>query len=198
MRRSALVSILVGWERLWCFSTCVCVPCENKHWVTGWEHVHAETRFNLRTRTGLDWVRLCVCVRVLYTSAFSESIRPFAPSANIWECDNCRECENIYFLPDGWDLKGETLSDVLQMHDLFVTMKSEGMGKGKDSWRVFLKNTWTSECGWRLHSSNWNGTSRKDDRPRQNCAFICILHSQSVTLQFTWLLCSELFWCYKR
>lgn len=35
----------------------------------------------------------CVCVSD--TSVFSESIRPCALLTNIWECDNCRECENI-------------------------------------------------------------------------------------------------------
>lgn len=55
----------------------------------------SEARVNQRTRVGQRLAAVCIWVCAHNTSVFSESIRPLALLTNIWERDNCRECENI-------------------------------------------------------------------------------------------------------
>lgn len=107
-----------------------------------------------------DWTEcVFVCARVRHTLAFSESIRPFALSANIWECDNCRECENILCtgrLRFGSRNPPGCFTNAWPFCDHGVG----GDQRGKDN-RCVLS---MSECGWRLESSGWKGMSRKDDQ----------------------------------
>lgn len=59
----------------------------------------------------------------------------------------------IYCPPDGCELKVETLADVSRMHDLSVTMESEGTGEGKIADVCFPEERLNKcECGRRLES----------------------------------------------
>lgn len=142
-----------------------------------------------------DWTEcVFVCARVRHTSAFLESIRPFAPSANIWECDNCRECENIL-------CTGRLRLGSGNPHGCFTNTWPfcdhgvRGDRQGKDSWRVFFF-FWRTfqqvsvDGGWKA-AADREWAEKMTVKHRQNCAFICVLSRQSQTLYYMRPLCSE-------
>lgn len=90
-----------------------------------------ETGVNRRTRVGQGFA---VCAH--NTSGFSESIRPLAFSTNIWECDNCGECENVLESGRLW-IGRETR----RMFGEYVTFQWPQKKRGK---RVTLKVSWCS------------------------------------------------------
>lgn len=74
---------------------------------------------------------------------------PRLTSENVITAENVR----IYCPLDGCELEVETLADVSRMHDLSVTMGSEGTGEGKIADVCFPEEHLNKcECGRRLES----------------------------------------------
>lgn len=146
VRRTARVSILVGRERLGVFlPVCVCAM-----WKQALSYmVRVQTRGDKVQPKNKNWTEcVIVCVRVRDTSAFSESIRPLASSANIWECDNCRECENILSVGRLW-IGSRNPCGCFTNAWPFCDHGVGGDRRGKDSWRVFSWRTFKQVWVWK-------------------------------------------------